>query len=79
MKKIGLLSDIHGYWDPKFAHYFSSCDEIWIAGDIGEINVVENLEKMFILSIMIIEYILEKFLVFYRMGQVLCTIPMVVL
>ena len=46
MKKIGLLSDIHGYWDPKFAHYFSSCDEIWIAGDIGDINVVENLEKI---------------------------------
>lgn len=34
MKKIGLLSDTHGYWDPRFVDYFSSCDEIWHAGDM---------------------------------------------
>lgn len=46
MKKIGLLSDIHGYWDDKYAHYFSSCDEIWVAGDIGDIEVIEKLENL---------------------------------
>lgn len=35
MFKVGLLSDTHGYWDDKYATYFSACDEIWHAGDIG--------------------------------------------
>ena len=32
MKKIGLLSDTHSYWDDKYVKYFSECDEIWHAG-----------------------------------------------
>jgi len=43
MKKIGLLSDTHGYWDDKYYHYFSECDEIWHAGDIGVNQVAEKL------------------------------------
>lgn len=35
MLRIGLLSDTHGWWDDRYAEYFSSCDEIWHAGDIG--------------------------------------------
>lgn len=35
MIRIGLLSDTHAYWDDKYSEYFSSCDEIWHAGDIG--------------------------------------------
>lgn len=46
MKKIGLLSDTHGYWDSKYEKYFSVCDEIWHAGDIGSEEVVENLKKI---------------------------------
>jgi uncharacterized protein len=42
--KIGLLSDTHGYLDPKIFEYFAECDEIWHAGDAGE-NVMEHLEK----------------------------------
>lgn len=34
MKKIGLLSDTHGYWDVRFEEYFAPCDEIWHAGDM---------------------------------------------
>ena len=34
MKKIGLISDTHGYWDPRFEEYFAPCDEIWHAGDM---------------------------------------------
>jgi hypothetical protein len=40
--KIGLLSDTHGYLDPKVFEYFKDCNEIWHAGDAGD-NVVEPL------------------------------------
>ncbi len=43
MKRIGLMSDTHGYIDPKVYKYFSEVDEIWHAGDIGTINVVDEL------------------------------------
>ena len=46
MKKIGLLSDTHAYWDDKFGHYFADCDEIWHAGDIGSEEVLRRLEKI---------------------------------
>ena len=42
--KIGLLSDTHGYLDPKIFDYFKECDEIWHAGDIGNMDIVEQLE-----------------------------------
>lgn len=45
MKRIGLLSDTHGYLDPKIFDYFSSVDEIWHAGDIGDINVMDQLSS----------------------------------
>lgn len=44
MKKIGLLSDTHAYWDNKFSFYFSNCDEIWHAGDIGSKQVLNQLK-----------------------------------
>ena len=43
MKKIGLLSDTHGYLDPKVKNYFSEVDEIWHAGDIGTLDVLDEL------------------------------------
>jgi putative phosphoesterase len=46
MKKIGLLSDTHGYWDTKYETYFGSCDEIWHAGDIGSLDVAVNLSTI---------------------------------
>ncbi|MDR1682291.1 MAG: metallophosphatase family protein [Candidatus Symbiothrix sp.] len=46
MKKIGLLSDTHSYWDEKFALYFSECDEIWHAGDVGSNAVLQKLESL---------------------------------
>lgn len=42
--KIGLLSDTHGDLDPAIFNYFSLCDEVWHAGDIGEGTVLKNLE-----------------------------------
>ena len=37
MKKIGILSDTHSYWDEKFLHSYGPCDEISHAGDIGSL------------------------------------------
>ncbi|KQS34420.1 metallophosphoesterase [Pedobacter sp. Leaf194] len=42
MKKIGLISDTHGFLDESVFKHFESCDEIWHAGDFGP-NVVAPL------------------------------------
>lgn len=44
MTRIGLLSDTHGYWDERYLKYFEPCDQIWHAGDIGLMEIVERLE-----------------------------------
>lgn len=44
MKRIGLLSDTHGYWDERYAKHFAECDEVWHAGDIGSPEVAERFE-----------------------------------
>lgn len=46
MKRIGLLSDTHAHWDERFARYFAECDEIWHAGDIGSVALVERLQEI---------------------------------
>lgn len=46
MKRIGLLSDTHSWWDEKFALHFAECDEIWHAGDIGNPLVIERLQEI---------------------------------
>ena len=46
MKRIGLLSDTHGYWDDRYETYFKDCDEIWHAGDIGSTELAERFEAM---------------------------------
>jgi hypothetical protein len=43
MKRIGLLSDTHGFIDPKVYDFFANCDEIWHAGDFGNIETAEKL------------------------------------
>jgi putative phosphoesterase len=44
MKRIGLLSDTHGYIDNQVFTYFQQCDEVWHAGDIGTIQLADQLE-----------------------------------
>lgn len=44
MKRIGLLSDTHNYWDEKYEKYFADCDEIWHAGDIGSLALAQRFE-----------------------------------
>lgn len=41
--KIGLLSDTHGFLDERIYHHFKDVDEIWHAGDIGSLEVVDKL------------------------------------
>jgi len=43
MTKIGLLSDTHSYLDDAVFKHFESCDEIWHAGDFGNIEVADKL------------------------------------
>ena len=45
MKRIGLLSDTHAWWDDRYLHYFEKCDEIWHAGDIGSMEVAQRLAE----------------------------------
>ena len=44
MKKIGLLSDTHSSLPDSVFKYFEDVDEIWYAGDIGNIELIEKLE-----------------------------------
>ncbi len=44
MKRIGLLSDTHGWWDDRYLTHFADCDEIWHAGDIGSEIIIRQLE-----------------------------------
>jgi putative phosphoesterase len=45
MVKIGLLSDTHSFLAPQVFEHFKDVDEIWHAGDIGNIEVADALEK----------------------------------
>ena len=44
--KIGLLSDTHSYLDDRILHHLSTCDEIWHAGDFGNIEVSDTLANL---------------------------------
>ncbi len=46
MKKIGIISDTHSYWDPRYTEHFNDCDEIWHAGDIGNEKVLDRLAAL---------------------------------
>lgn len=42
--KIGLISDTHHHLDETVFNHFKQCDEIWHAGDIGGLDLLEQLE-----------------------------------
>jgi uncharacterized protein len=46
MLKVGLISDTHGYLDPSILEHFKSCDEIWHAGDFGDLELSKKLEAI---------------------------------
>lgn len=43
MMRIGLLSDTHGWLDPQLTEVFADCDELWHAGDLGQLAVADAL------------------------------------
>lgn len=43
MKRIGLLSDTHGFLHPRLFSFFEKVDEIWHAGDVGTIELTDSL------------------------------------
>lgn len=43
MKRIGILSDTHGHWDEKLANFFANCNELWHAGDIGNMATADTI------------------------------------
>lgn len=43
MTRIGLISDTHGFLDKSVFNHFEACDEIWHAGDFGNIQLAEEL------------------------------------
>ena len=46
MKKILLLSDTHSCIDEKIIKYVKLADEVWHAGDIGDLKVTDELKKL---------------------------------
>jgi len=45
MQKILLLSDTHSYIDDDVLKYVKQADEIWHAGDIGDLSVTDAIKK----------------------------------
>ena len=43
--KILLLSDTHSYIDDRILEYAKNADEIWHAGDFGNLEVIDDLKK----------------------------------
>ncbi len=46
MKKIGIISDTHSWWDDRYTQYFAECDEVWHAGDIGCEAIIDRLQAV---------------------------------
>ena len=44
--KVGLLSDTHGFLDQSIFEHFKHCDEVWHAGDIGDEDLLHELEAL---------------------------------
>ena len=46
MKKILLLSDTHSHIDDVILKYVQQADEVWHAGDIGDLVVTDTIKKL---------------------------------
>ncbi|MEO8236074.1 MAG: metallophosphoesterase family protein [Flavobacterium sp.] len=46
MKKILLLSDTHSHIDESILKYVNLADEVWHAGDIGNLDVTDAIKKI---------------------------------
>ncbi len=46
MKKILLLSDTHSYIDDQILKFVKQADEVWHAGDIGQLTVTDTIKNL---------------------------------
>ena len=46
MRKILLLSDTHSYINDDILKYVKQADEVWHAGDIGDLMVTDEIKKL---------------------------------
>jgi len=46
MKRILLLSDTHSYIDTNVIKYINQADEVWHAGDIGDLKVTDTIKAL---------------------------------
>ena len=46
MKKILLLSDTHSFIDDQILKFVKQSDEVWHAGDIGNLKVTDSINKL---------------------------------
>lgn len=46
MKKILLLSDTHSYIDDQILKFVRQADEVWHAGDIGNLEVTDTIKAL---------------------------------
>lgn len=45
MTTVLFLSDTHSHWDIALENYVDRCDEIWHAGDIGSLEILDKLRS----------------------------------
>lgn len=45
MRKILLLSDTHSHMDDRILSYVKAADEVWHAGDVGDLKIIDALKK----------------------------------
>ena len=46
MRRIALLSDTHSYIDERILSHIKEVDEVWHAGDIGDISITDKLAQL---------------------------------
>lgn len=46
VKRVGILSDTHGFLHPRIRAFFNGVDEIWHAGDIGSVETAEAMKRL---------------------------------
>ena len=46
MRRIALLSDTHNYIDERILSHIKEVDEVWHAGDIGDISITDKLAQL---------------------------------
>ena len=46
MINIALISDTHGYLDPQVISILAEADEIWHAGDLGDVSLLDQMKDL---------------------------------